>query len=214
MATQVDPLPPTPGGWEPFALLLIDVQRDFWSAQAAQDFPHFPARVAALLAFCREQGIQVVHLRASFRPDRSDWMPVYRLLGRIPCVQGSGGEEPTPFALSLPGETVLLKQAFDGFLAPELCPTLRREGKRFLLTAGLLTSVCVLFTTISATQQGFLAAVVDDCCADEPEAHRQALERYAFAFERTRLAEIAGRRSAWLAALQGLEGEQWLIRNV
>ena len=34
-------------------------------------------------------------------------------------------------------------------------------------------------------QKGFLAAVVEDCCADEPNAHKQTLERYTFIFERT-----------------------------
>jgi nicotinamidase-related amidase len=61
--------------WEQFALLLIDVQRDFWPEQMAECFPHFPANVARLLKLCRAEGIEVVHLRADFKPDMSDWMP-------------------------------------------------------------------------------------------------------------------------------------------
>ena len=192
-------------GWEPFALLLIDVQRDFWSEQAAKIYPDFPANIAALLALSRNQGIEVVHLRASFKADMSDWMPKYMLRGRIPCVQGTAGAEPEPFAAENPGEKIIFKHAFDGFHTPELLPYLGQKGKRFVLTAGLLTSTCVLFTTASAMQRGFLAAVVEDCCADEPNAHRQTLDRYTFIFERTTVGSIANHQSEWVAALKRLD---------
>ena len=39
--------------WEQFALLLIDVQQDFWPEKLAASFPDFPDKVARLLAFCR-----------------------------------------------------------------------------------------------------------------------------------------------------------------
>ncbi|HEY9302435.1 MAG TPA: isochorismatase family protein, partial [Phormidium sp.] len=55
---------------------------------------------------------------------------------------------------------------------------LRSNNKRFLLTAGLATSVCVLFTSTSAAQSGFLVAIVADCCADYPEVHQMVLKRY------------------------------------
>jgi nicotinamidase-related amidase len=190
--------------WDPFALLLIDVQRDFWGERTAAAFPCFPENVAHLLAFCRGSGIDVVHLRAGFKPDMSDWMPVYRLRGRIPCVEGTPGAETLPFAREAPGEAVLVKTTFDGFHVPQLLPHLRAEGKRFILTAGLVTSVCVLLTTASAVQHGFLAAVVEDCCADEPGAHTETLERYQFIFERTTVDGIAGRRQEWASALEGV----------
>jgi ureidoacrylate peracid hydrolase len=191
--------------WEQFALLLIDVQRDFWSERAAQLHPDFPANIATLLTLCRHEGIEVIHLRASFKADMSDWMPKYRLRGAIPCVQGTAGIEPVPFAIENVGEPIILKHTFDGFHNPELGQYLHQRGKRFVLTAGLLTSTCVLFTTASAMQQGFLAAVVEDCCADEPNAHQQTLDRYTFIFERTTVGLITSRHSEWLAALKKLD---------
>jgi nicotinamidase-related amidase len=199
--------------WEQFALLLIDVQRDFWSEQAAKVYPDLPANIVALLTLCRNEGIEVVHLRASFKANMSDWMPKYMLRGGIPCVQGTAGEEPAPFAVENPGETIILKQTFDGFYTPELLQYLRQKGKRFVLTAGLLTSTCVLFTTASAMQKGFLAAVVEDCCADEPNAHRQTLDRYTFIFERTTVGLIASHHSEWLAALKKLDELRASIRK-
>ncbi len=191
--------------WGEFSLLLIDVQQDFWPEQLAESFPRFPANIARLLTLCRTEGIDIVHLRASFEPDMSDWMLKYKLRGRIPCVRGTAGVETLPFALDNPGETVIIKQTFDGFHSPQLLPYLRQKQKRFVLTAGLITSVCVLFTTVSAAQNGFLAAVVEDCCADQPDAHEQTLDRYRFIFDRTTVDLIPDQYPEWLAALNKLD---------
>ncbi len=190
--------------WGQFALLLIDVQQDFWGEKMAEVFPHFPANVARLLEVCRREGIEVVHLRARFQPDRSDWMVKYRLRGSIPCVEGTPGAETLPFALERPGEAVIVKQTFDGFQKTGLLEYLTEKGKRFLLTAGLVTSTCVLFTTVSAAQNGFLTAVVEDCCADEPLVHEETLDRYRFIFDRITVEAIPGRQGEWLADLRAL----------
>ncbi len=191
--------------WDQFALLLIDVQNDFWSEQTEQAFPHFKANVAGLLQLCRRQGIEVIHLRACFQADKSDWMPVYKLGRKMPCVEGSGGVALLPEANEVPGELIIEKQAFDGFLMNELEPHLQHYNKRFLLTAGLVTSICVLLTTLSAMQRGYLTAIVEDCCADETAAHKHALDRYGFMFERTTLAQLADRHQRWLGMIDQLE---------
>jgi len=190
--------------WDPFALLLVDVQSDFWSETLAHDWPDFPHNVAALLAFCRNRGIEVVHVRARFRADGSDWMPKYRLRGRIPCVAGTHGEITAPFAVEEPGEAVVYKHTFDGFQNTELLVHLKRKGKKHLLTAGLLTSTCVLFTTASAMQNGFMATVIEDCCADEPAAHAWALDHYPFIFERARFEDLDEHRARWVRELDEL----------
>lgn len=191
--------------WAQFALLLIDVQNDFWTEARAQSFPDFPANTARLLALCRQEGIEVVHLRALFQPDQSDWMVRYKLFGRIPCVQGTAGSETLPCALEQPGEVVLTKQTFDGFYNPQLLPYLRQQGRRFVLVAGLITSTCVLFTATSAAQSGFLTAVVGDCCADEATAHEATLSRYHYIFNRTALDRIIDSYTEWRSALAKLD---------
>lgn len=191
--------------WEQFALLLVDVQRDFWSGKLVPSFPDFPTNIERLLSLCRSEGLEIVHLRASFKPDMSDWMLRYRLRGHIPCVEGTEGVDTLPFATEIPGEVVIVKQTFDGFHNPNLLSYLRGKGKRVLLTAGLLTSVCVFLTAASAAQLGFLAAIVEDCCADEPFTHEHTLERYHFIFDRTTTDTICTDHSKWLAALEELE---------
>ena len=195
--------------WSHFALLLVDVQHSFWPGCAAPDFPHFPANVARLLALCRTEGLEVIHVRSRFKPDKSDWMLMYRLRVPVrnhPCVAGQGGEEPLPFAAREPGERVVFKQTFDALHTPDLVPYLRENDKRVLLVAGLLTSVCVLFTAASAAQLGFLAAVVEDCCADRPEKHERTLDGYQFMFGRTTTAAIPEQHAKWLSALAELDG--------
>jgi nicotinamidase-related amidase len=195
---------PQPHQWDKFALLLIDAQQDFWPEEYTRHFPHFPARVEQLLTFSRVEGIEVIHLRAVFAPDRSNWMIRYKLRGHIPCIDGTRGANALPFAQELPGEKVIIKQSFDGFQNPELCRYLREKGKRFLLTAGLVTSTCVLFTTASAAQMGFLTGVVEDCCADEPMLHEHTLDTYQFIFFRTKVGRITEDYAKWLADLEAL----------
>jgi nicotinamidase-related amidase len=77
--------------WESFALLLIDVQQDFWTDKMSQTFADYEKHVRQLLHVCRHEGIDVVHLRARFQQDQSDWMVRYKTLGRIPCIEGSPG---------------------------------------------------------------------------------------------------------------------------
>ena len=188
--------------WRAFALLLIDVQSDFWAEPVAAAFPDFPRNVAHLLACCRREGIGIVHLRAGFAPDGSDWMVNARLRGRVSCLVGTPGAGTLPYAREQPGEAVIVKHSWDGFQTPELSASLRQNGKRFLLIAGLVTSVCVLFTAASAAQQGFLTAVIDDCCGDRPEAHEQALQRYrGLVFRSTTVGNLLDDYAAWSADL-------------
>jgi nicotinamidase-related amidase len=193
--------------WDQFALLLIDVQNDFWSQQMAKIYPDFPRNITTLLNFCRSENIEVIHLRASFKADMSDWMPKYILRERIPCVQGTGGDEVLPFAKENAGEKVIYKQTFDGFQNPELFQYLKQKNKRFVLTAGLVTSTCVLFTTTSAMQKGFLTAVIDDCCADDETGHTYTLDWYRFIFDRTPVKMINDQYPKWLDELRNLKEE-------
>lgn len=192
------------GKWDPFALLLVDVQKDFWTDRMSQPFADFDKNVRRLLHLCRHEAIDVVHLRARFQPDESDWMIRYRSLGRIPCIEGTPGVEVFPCAGDEPGEFVIFKQSFDGFRKPALQAWLEKKQKRYLLIAGLVTSVCVLLTAATAAQQGYLVGIVEDCCADSPEAHEQTLQGYPFIFDRVSVARITACHDTWLADIKKL----------
>ena len=191
--------------WDHFALLLIDVQNDFWSDETEQAFPQFRENIASLLDLCRQEGIEVIHVRAHFSADKSDWMPVYKLGRKMPCVDDTIGLDLLPEAREVAGELIIEKQSFDGFLMGELDPHLQHYNKRFLLTAGLVTSVCVFLTTVSAMQRGYLTGIVEDCCADERAAHDHTLDRYSFMFERTTVAQLVEQHQRWQGMIDRLE---------
>jgi len=191
--------------WSRYALVLVDMQRDFWSAATEATAPELPDRVTALLAFARAEGLTVVHVRARFRPDGGDWMARYRLRNWIPCIDGTPGVETLPFAVDRPGEPVVIKHSFDGFLGTDLHDVLAERGIRGLLIAGLVTSTCVLFTASTATQRGYLVSVVSDCCSDHEDVHRATLGAYPFVFDTVLSHEIAERRDGWDADLDRMD---------
>jgi len=186
------------GNWDSFALLLIDVQKDFWNDEMSQSFADYEKNVRRLLHVCRHEGIDIVHLRARFQQDESDWMVKYKIADRIPCIEGTPGVEIFPVAEEMPGEFVIYKQTFDGFHKPALQAYLEKNRKQYVLIAGLVTSVCVLLTAATAAQRGFLVGVVEDCCADSPEAHEQVLKRYPFIFDLVSVDQITSCREMWL----------------
>jgi len=196
--------------WRPFVLLLIDMQRSFWgldtpthTARAAA-FPHFPDNIVRLVRVCRAEGIAIVHIRSQFEPDRSDWMVPFKLRRTTPCVVGSVGWETLPFAQERTHEPVFVKHTLDAFHNEALLAYLRQRQTRFVLTAGLVTSTCVLLTTASAMQHGMLTAMVEDCCADDVGAHEHTLTHYAFMTDRTTSERLVEDYAAWQRALDAV----------
>jgi nicotinamidase-related amidase len=183
--------------WRRYALVLVDFQHDFWPDAVMSTAPELPVRVADLLAYARTHDLAVVHVRACFDADGGNWMARYRLLGRIPCIEGTAGAQTLSFAIEIAGEPVVIKHSFDGFLETELHQVLAERGIRGLLIAGLVTSTCVLFTAATATQLGYLVSVVSDCCSDFEDAHAATLAGYSFVFDTVRSTEIADRRAEW-----------------
>ena len=192
-------------GWEDYVLLLVDVQRDFYPEDVAREHPDLPERIAGLLVSCRTRGIEVVHVQARFAADGSDWMSRYRLREWIPCIEGTPGAEVLARARPQEEELVVVKHTFDGFLETELHEHLRSAGRRFVLVAGLVTSTCVLFTASTATQLGYLVAVVADCCGDLAGRHQQVVDGYPFVFSCTSSTRLDADRPSWDAALGKLQ---------
>jgi ureidoacrylate peracid hydrolase len=163
------------------ALLLVDIQRDFWGPLAAA--PHvssFPANVRTLLDTARANQLAVVHTQAVFKANGTDWMLFYgpQGRGRIPCIAGSGGADIEEFAAPQDGEPVIGKQTFDGFVHTDLERVLRARNIQAVMVAGLETSVCVLFTAMSAYARRLVPLVVRDACADSAERHDVTLRLY------------------------------------
>jgi len=173
------------------ALLVVDVQNDFLND--VPDPEAYRRSITSLLSYCRGNGIGVYHLRVHRETDRSNWMPFEMLRDRAPCIRGTVGAETPHWAEALPGEPVIQKDTFDGFLGTDLDERLRAAGITHVLVAGLVTSVCVLMTALAAMQRGYLVTVVRDCVADEEPDHSDTLKRYGDFFSGVASSrEIAG----------------------
>lgn len=194
-----------PEKWDQFALLVIDIQHFFWNEKMSEDFADFPKNISSLLDFCRSEGIEVIHLRARFSPDMSDWPSFYKLRGKVPCIKGSEEEKVRDFARETPGETVIYKHSFDGFLDTDLDEYLKTHHKKHLLVAGISTGVCVINTCFSAFQKGYLLTLLEDCCAGQVYSHRFITQSYNhFIFETAGYRDIPDRYDAWVKKLDRL----------
>ena len=181
---------------EQVALVLVDIQRDFWKPlKEHPEFSSFPGNVETLLSEARTRGLTVVHVHSAFDPDRSNWMLFYRPEGRgeIPCIAGTEGTRFEGFAAPMPGEKMVRKETFDGFVRTDLEEYLKRRGVKAALISGLETSVCVLFTATSAYLRRIVPLVVTDACADEPSRHEAALSMYGdLCFKAVTTSQVAG----------------------
>jgi len=188
------------------ALILIDIQRDFWGPlKEHPEFASFPGNVEALLSEARSRGLTVVHVRSAFDPDRSNWMLFYRPEGRgeIPCIAGTEGTRIEGFAAPLPGEKTVEKETFDGFVGTDLAEFLAKRGVKGALISGLETSVCVLFTATSAYLRRIVPLVVTDACADEPSRHEAALSMYGdLCFKAVTTSQVAGEWPSVMALVE------------
>jgi len=167
---------------EQIALILIDIQKDFWDPMSGDPaLKSFPENVEKLLKLSRERGYNIVHVRSAFQPDRSDWMLFYRPEGRgqTPCINGTDGIKFTEYAKPLEGEKIVEKKTFDAFINTDLDGHLKSHGIKTVLISGLETSVCVLFTANTAYARKYLPLVVSDACGDSKERHENAIKMYS-----------------------------------
>ncbi len=156
--------------WQAMALLVVDTQQACLPPERRAEYPLFETNMAALLAFCRSNGVEVGHIRQHAPAHMAELPTVFQLnpakadmLMRF--ATGSPNVAPLPCARELPGERIFWKTGFTAFANPELEPYLRARGKRLLLVAGLSTDTCVQLTLFSAAQRGFVPSVIADCIA-------------------------------------------------
>lgn len=182
---------PLPGPLAEAALLVVDVQRSFadpaylpWldaaglaAVEAAVD------RTQWLVAQAREAGVPVVWVALEQLPD-APWQTSLWLRGldtstwpapEEPCVQGTPGAEWYQVSPE-PGETVVAKRRYSGFLGTTLESHLRSTGVTWVVACGLTSECCVDGTVRDAFQLGFRVIMTSDATAAyDPATHTHAL---------------------------------------
>lgn len=161
-----------------WALVLVDIQEEFTTIPEVHDaFPHLRVSVEGLLHTFRSQGFPIVHIRAEYNVESSPWIPwFYEISQRTyrPTLPTS-----ISWAKELEDEKVIIKHTFDGFLGTDLESYLKEKGIERVFICGLLTSACVLATTVGAFFRGFETYLVSDCCGDRSvEKHESILKMY------------------------------------
>ncbi len=213
------PAQPTPFSFEPekTALVMIDMQRDFiepggFGATLGNDVsllePVVPA-AAELIAWCRQQGIAIVHTKECHRPDLSDCPPAKRergvpslrigdmgTMGRI-LIDGEPGADFVPALQPQPGDVVIAKPGKGAFYATPLTQELQQRGITTLIFGGVTTEVCVQTTMREANDRGYECLIVEEATGSYfPEFKAAALA----------MIRAQGGIVGWTATLADLRG--------
>lgn len=170
------------------ALIVIDMQRDFFEGGGSAEILAVVPRVAQLIAAARGLGCRVIHTREGYAPDLSDVTSFRKSLGyagrRGPLgrflIRGEAGHDFLDEVRPAPGETVIDKAGFSAFYKSGLDALLRSAGVESLMLCGVTTQCCVHSTLREAVDHGYWCLTVADCCAAEKsELHEAALRLIA-----------------------------------
>jgi ureidoacrylate peracid hydrolase len=158
------------------ALVVVDVQNDFCHDEGAfarmgRDVEPIRAmvpRLQELIDAARTAGVPVIFL-AYTQSDatESDVLVEQRSRGRagLPyCREGTFGVELYEVAPK-PGESVIAKRRYSGFIGTDLDVILRSTGRRTLVMTGIATNGCVEATARDGFMHDYYIVMVDDCCA-------------------------------------------------
>jgi maleamate amidohydrolase len=174
---------------EKTALLVVDVQPEYWSQCPAvrKDFPNLPQNLKRTISTCRERGSKIIFVRADYRHSHSPWLAQFaRLRGQSPDTMteiysdaDAGGFEWEDFASPLGGDIILPKTSWSSTSNSKLMTWLRSSGIDTVLVCGLITSVCVQHSAFSIFEAGFRTLLVTDASGDRGQArHDAALALY------------------------------------
>jgi ureidoacrylate peracid hydrolase len=171
------------------AVIVVDMQNAFvsrggywemagWDISAARKIIR-PCR--EIVGAAREKGIKVIYLQMGCHPDLSDIggpdSPNRRksrglaLIGQRPelrdklYIYGSWGADIIEELAPKPGDIVIQKQKYDGFIGTNLDIVLRTGGVKYLLFTGTATNICVDSTLRHAFFLEYFPILVADAVA-------------------------------------------------
>jgi len=174
------------------ALLIIDVQNDMVRPDAFNFCPdghRMIPRVKKILERCREVGIRPVYLEHCYDPEAGGkyWNLGHRkyfpriieyVFNRGHEVYGTEGPKTFPAIAPLPGEKVIYKHRWDGFIGTDLDVTLRNMGVDTLIISGVFAESCVESTARHAAELEYKVIYVSDLVASQlPEQYKTVIGR-------------------------------------
>jgi len=182
---------------EKTALLVVDVQPEYWSQCPAvqKDFPDFPRNLEATVQTCRRQTVaKIIWVRADYRYSHSPWLKQFSRIhsleddnklqrsnfrAEVPCDPASHEFQWEDFATPIGGEVLIPKSSWSSTSNTALMNILRAADVDTVLVCGLITSVCVQHSAFGVFEAGYRTILVTDACADRGKArHDAALALY------------------------------------
>jgi ureidoacrylate peracid hydrolase len=179
------------------AVIVVDMENDFAAKggmfdRAGVDISGAEkaiAPTARVLAAARQGGLKIIYLKMGYAPDLSDLGEAdsvnrtrHLKFGVGQKIQAPDGRESrvlirdtwdTDIVRELkpqPNEIVIYKIRFSGFYKTDLDATLKKLGIKYLIVAGVTTSICVESTVRDAMFRDYLCIMLRDCMS-EPIGH-------------------------------------------
>src|SRR5437667_5506417 len=179
------------------AVIVVDMENDFVAKggmfdRAGADISGAQkaiAPTAKVLAAARQAGMKIIYLKMGYRPDLSDLgapdsvnRTRHLKFGVGQKIRAPDGRESrilirdtwntdiVPELKPQPSDIVLYKTRFSGFYQTDLDATLKKLGIKYLIVAGVTTSICVESTVRDAMFRDYLCVLLKDCMS-EPIGH-------------------------------------------
>ena len=142
------------------ALIIIDMLNDFVEEKGALVVPTAKDLVptqAQILNQARKKSLTVLYLADNHLPDDKEFevWPKH-------SVAGTRGAQVVDGLAPSKGEKVIPKRRYSGFFGTDLDLTLREAGIANIILMGVLTDICVMYTSADASARGYKVYVVAD----------------------------------------------------
>ncbi|MHA1379244.1 MAG: cysteine hydrolase family protein [Candidatus Helarchaeota archaeon] len=141
-------------------LLIIDMLNDFLLEGAPLEVPEgrkIISNLSRLLEYARHHKWAVIYLADNHKstdPEFQIWPPH--------CVKGTKGAEIIDELKPEDDEIIIPKRRYSGFYGTDLDLWLRELGIDTIILTGILTNICVMYTSADAAQRGYHVIVIKD----------------------------------------------------
>jgi ureidoacrylate peracid hydrolase len=192
------------------ALVVVDVQNDFCADDGAMASIGRPVETVQkmvpvlerLIGDARTAGVPVIFVQYGHTPETESEVHLeQRARGRADVVICRQGEWGADFygVKPEPGEVIIQKHRYSGFIGTDLDLILRSTGRRVLLMTGIATNGCVEATARDGFMHDYYIVLIDDCCSCfSSELHQATLQNIRDAYGIVTTADqVAG---AWASA--------------
>ena len=164
--------------FENSALLLIDLQVTWSRGKAVtSSFPGLNDNIRELVRLGRANNMKIIHVYADYNSDNTSWFNNDNT-GDV-SISLKINKPDLDIVKPMDGEKIIYKPTWDVFYKTTLDEYLKSQNIKNLYFAGLVTSICVLFSVHGGYKRGYKLFVIDDCCADtKKEFHEWTINRF------------------------------------